>query len=115
MAQLPPGAYTLEVSASGYLTQRQAFVITVQQELSIRVVLPSAAQGSQQMEVRGAVSPLRLEPSAGGPVLNQQVVDLPLDGRNYYDLSLLLPGVAPAAQGSAGSARGDSPSASTAP
>jgi hypothetical protein len=40
-------------------------------------------------------------------VLNQQVVSLPLDGRNYYELSLLLPGVLPAAEGSAGSVRGD--------
>ena len=31
---------------------------------------------------------------------------LPLDGRNFYDLSLLLPGVVPAAQGSAASVRG---------
>src|ERR1019366_8229138 len=30
-----------------------------------------------------------------------------LDGRNFFELSLLLPGVAPAAPGSAGSVRGD--------
>src|SRR5258707_5533632 len=41
-------------------------------------------------------------------VLDQrQFVGLLLDGRNFYDLSLLLRGVVPAAQGSAGSVRGD--------
>src|SRR5258708_40369439 len=30
-----------------------------------------------------------------------------MDGRNFYELSLLLPGVLPSAQGSAGSVRGD--------
>src|SRR5258705_12851708 len=43
----------------------------------------------------------------GTVIENRQVVGLPLDGRNFYELSLLVPGAAPAAPGSAGSARGD--------
>ena len=38
---------------------------------------------------------------------NHQIAGLPLDGRNFYELSLLLPGSSPAAPGSAGSVRGD--------
>ena len=38
---------------------------------------------------------------------NRQVTGLPLDGRNFYELSLLVPGAVPPAQGSAGSVRGD--------
>ena len=45
--------------------------------------------------------------SIGTVIENRQVVGLPLDGRNFYELTLLVPGAAPAAQGSAGSVRGD--------
>ena len=38
---------------------------------------------------------------------NIQVTGLPLDGRNFFELSLLLAGVAPPAPGSAGTVRGD--------
>ena len=45
--------------------------------------------------------------SIGTVIENRQVVGLPLDGRNFYELTLLVPGAAPAAPGSAGSVRGD--------
>src|SRR6185503_3908072 len=45
--------------------------------------------------------------SLGTVIANRQVVGLPLDGRNFYELALLVPGAVPAAPGSAGSARGD--------
>ena len=37
----------------------------------------------------------------------RQVAGLPLDGRNFLELSLLAPGATPAPQGSASSLRGD--------
>ena len=58
---------------------------------------------SQLMSARGLDEARAL----GGVIDNRQVLGLPLDGRNFYELSLLLPGVVPSAQGSAGSVRGD--------
>ncbi|HEV8146703.1 MAG TPA: hypothetical protein VGP79_09990, partial [Bryobacteraceae bacterium] len=45
--------------------------------------------------------------TVGGVIDSRSIQGLPLDGRNFYELSLLLPGVLPSAQGSPGSVRGD--------
>ena len=47
------------------------------------------------------VEPLKTESTSLGAVIEQRSVrQLPLDGRNFYELSLFAPGTAPAAQGS---------------
>src|SRR5439155_467462 len=54
---------------------------------------------------RGAV---KTDSAALGAVIdNRQIRGLPLNGRNFMELSLLVPGTVPAAPGSAGSVRGD--------
>jgi hypothetical protein len=68
----------------------------------------TVAGGNAATEVRAAVAPLKTETVSLGTFVEQRAVrQLPLDGRNFYELSLLAPGTAPAAQGSAGSVRGD--------
>jgi hypothetical protein len=48
-----------------------------------------------------------LTPSLRVRIEPDQVRNLPLDGRNFLDLALLVPGAVPAAEGSAGSVRGE--------
>jgi hypothetical protein len=104
---LPPGTYRLEVALQGFRTHLQQLTLQVNQELRVDVPL-IAGTLAQQVEVRTTPARLRTERMAvGSVILNRQVVDLPLDGRDFFDLALLLPGTAPPAPGSAGSVRGD--------
>jgi hypothetical protein len=63
---------------------------------------------SDRIEVSAPAAELRRDtPSMGTIVENRQILDMPLDGRNFLELTLLAPGAVPAAPGSAGSVRGD--------
>ncbi len=107
IASLPPGEYRLEAVCDGYAPQTRQFTLALNQEIWIEIPLIPGRR-TETVEVRAVTGMLRTESSAlGGVVENTQVTGLPLDGRNFYELALLLPGAAPPAQGSAGSVRGD--------
>lgn len=103
---LDPGTYRLEVDAAGYRRHVQDLELDVNQEIHVEVpLLPGKT--SEQVNVTATRSLLRTDSAAAGGIIDtRQVQDLPLDGRNFYELSLLLPGVVPAAEGSAASVRG---------
>ncbi len=104
---LTPGEYRLEVERAGFRKHVQTLLLLVNQELRVEVpLLPG--QVRETVVVTATRGLLKTESaSLGGVIDNHQIRGLPLDGRNFLDLSLLLTGVAPAAPGSAGSARGD--------
>lgn len=107
LTALSPGAYRLTVEAPGYLSAARDLTLGVNQEIDIDIPLVSALR-QDSIQVTESTPLLRTEgPTAGGRIATQQVTDLPLDGRNYYDLALLIPGVTLPAQGSAGSVRGN--------
>ncbi|MFB3094276.1 MAG: carboxypeptidase-like regulatory domain-containing protein, partial [Candidatus Acidiferrales bacterium] len=104
---LPPGSYRLEAEREGYRKHLQRVVLLINQEIRIEVpLLPGSV--SQQIEVTTTREWLKTDSTAIRTVLeNRLITGLPLDGRNFLELSLLVPGAAPAAPGSAGSIRGD--------
>jgi hypothetical protein len=103
-----PGAYRLEVSQSGFQKSTDNLIVRVNQEARLDVTLYVAGAQIDPIIVADAASPLKLDgASQGANIDNRQVTGLPLDGRNFLELSLLTPGAAPAAPGSAGSVRGD--------
>lgn len=91
---LIPGNYTVQVSAAGFETSvRDNVAVHVQDRLSIGFVLKVGAV-SQEVHVTGGEPILQTQTGDLGHVVDQQqVVDLPLNGRRYADLALLEPGV----------------------
>jgi len=103
---LDPGTYRLQVDAPGFRPHVQDLILDQNQEIRVEVpLLPGKT--SEQVTVTATRSLLRPDSAAvGGVIDTRQVQGLPLDGRNFYELTLLLPGVVPAAEGSAASVRG---------
>ena len=107
ISSLPLGSYRLEAERAGYSKHVQNLVLQVNQELRIEVALRLGSV-KETVVVTGTPALLRTQSAALGAVIeNRQIRGLPLDGRNFFELSLLLPGAVPAAPGSAGSVRGD--------
>jgi hypothetical protein len=106
-SNVPPGEYRVEAERDGFRKHSQAITLLVNQELRLEIPLLAGVR-TEVVQVTAAAGLLRTESAAlGGVIENRQITGLPLDGRNFYELSLLLPGVSPAAPGSAGSVRGD--------
>ena len=108
LSALAPGSYRLEAEAKGFQKHiKKAIRLKLGQNLRMNILMIS--EGMQESVIVTARQDL-LEPdatSSGGVIENNQIVNLPLDGRNFLELSLLLPGTVPAAQGSPGSVRGE--------
>ncbi len=104
---LPPGPYRLEVENTGHKRFIQRLTIQVNQEIRVSVTLEVGAI-TEEVTVVAPRTQLRKDTAALGNVIeNRQIIGLPLDGRNFLGLSLLVTGAVPAAPGSAGSVRGD--------
>ena len=107
ISALAPGSYRLEVEQTGYKKYIQEVTLKVNQELRVDLSL-EVGPLAEQVVVTAPQAPLKKDSPAIGTVIeNRQITQLPLDGRNFLELSLLVPGAVPAAPGSAGSVRGD--------
>jgi Carboxypeptidase regulatory-like domain/TonB dependent receptor len=107
ITSLPSGEYEVLIEAQSFKTHKQKIELFVNQEQRLNVTLLIGSLDPLTVESPYA-TPLKKDSASLGSVIeNRQVTGLPLDGRNFYELSLLVPGAVPPAPGSAGSARGD--------
>ncbi len=91
---LPPGEYRLEASFQGFKTfVRTGVGLEVNRNVKAGITLEVGA-AAERIEVTGAPPPVETrEAQIGGTVDTRRVNDLPLNGRNVYDLALTLPGI----------------------
>ena len=92
---LPVGSYEVRVEHEGFqVSVRAGLVLTVALEAVVNISL-QVGSVSQTVEVT-AEAPLvnTTTSSLGGLVDSQRMTDLPLNGRNYIDLSLMQVGIA---------------------
>jgi hypothetical protein len=93
---LPPGTYEATVNLDGFKQYRDpSVVLSVGQPATLPVVL-EVGPISEAVEVRGAVRLLNLDTAAHGTVIgNDKIQALPLNGRQFVQLALLVPGANP--------------------
>ena len=93
---VPPGNYRLHLFSSGFKSvTREKVRINVDQAVRIDFTLEIGAL-TEIINITGNGPPLELETSSIGHVIeNKTIVTLPLNGRNYSQLALLIPGVTP--------------------
>ncbi len=101
--QLPPGRYDITVEKAGFAKEdRRDVDLLVNQSANIDFAL-SLASTSQTIEVTGTSEALETTNATISSVVeHQQIVDLPLNGRNFTQLTLLTPGAAPQESGQQG-------------
>src|SRR5580704_11678037 len=94
--QLAPGAYTLTAKKEGFaLIKQDNILLLVNQSLTIDIKL-SVASSAQTIEVTSAPPMLNTTSSTLSDVIEHaEIVDLPLNGREFTQLALLAPGAAP--------------------
>ena len=104
---LPPGEYRMQAEFPGFGTWENRLIIRWNQVINVPIELV-IGRDQTVVEVPAEAQLLRPETAELGTVIDErQVAQLPLDGRNFYELSLLAPGTVGSAEGSAGSVRGD--------
>ncbi len=107
LPELPAGSYAVSARSDGFrMVVREALTVHIGQvvledfELVVGSPEETVTVASEATAIEG------LGAALGTVISNDYIVDLPLNGRNFLELSLLAAGISPAAAGSAGSARG---------
>ena len=92
-ALLPVGAYRLKAEVRGFAPLERELTLTLGQALDVPLRL-AVGGVSERLDVTAEVPVIEtVRTQLAETVLPREIADLPLNGRNYLDLALLIPGV----------------------
>ena len=90
---VPRGDYTARIEAAGFQSQTEPITVNVTQAKTVVFQLAPGAVTST-VQVTGAASLVNTSgPTLGETIEGKQITELPLNGRNILNLTLLTPGV----------------------
>jgi hypothetical protein len=100
LVELPIGHYQIRAEAKGYEKfLQEGIALNVNQTATVSITLKVGAE-TQQIEVKADAQMVQNTVSSlGETVLQREILDLPLDGRNFSQLGTLQPGVVPLTPG----------------
>jgi hypothetical protein len=102
---LPAGIYTVSTSPSGFKkTVTTGVELHVSENKTVNLDL-QVGQVTETVTVTSEAAPVELRSGEVSSLITEkQVTELPLNGRNYAQLALMVPGVSPVTQAGAGGA-----------
>jgi hypothetical protein len=100
LVELPIGHYQLEIQAKGFQRYlQQGISLDVNETATVGIHLKLGSE-TQQVEVNANAALVQTTVSSlGQTVMEHEILDLPLDGRNFSQLGLLQPGIVPLTPG----------------
>lgn len=90
---LQAGDYVLRVEASGFTTVEKKLTLLVGQSLSIDISLPVASASGSVEVIADNTTVSTISSEVSSNITPQQMKDVPLNGRNWLELALLVPGI----------------------
>ena len=97
---IEPGIYTLEITSTGFQSAKYEKVTVILNETRELNVALATGGDNQVVEVRGdQASIVTLETQVGSIIDEQQIKELPLNGRDFQNLVFLAPGASRTASG----------------
>ena len=104
---LPPTTYTVSIEATGFKKYVQDVVLLADQIRDMDVHMQVGEMTQQVTVEESAVAVNTVSPELSQVIEQSRLVDIPLNGRNAADLTLLVPGAVSANANNAGALQGD--------
>ncbi len=101
LVMLPPGLYLVTVKSAGFKTAARGPIdLTVNQHLAVDFKMEIGVETSTVNVTATAATVDTLTSSLGTTIRQTQVDEVPVNGRQFLELTLLVPGVVPGTPGS---------------